>query len=72
MFNVEEMNLMCIFNTGRRDALVAELRNSLSDVYDPELREIIETVAAKLHKLTDDEFSQIVFVPDYDDEQEVV
>jgi len=35
MFNVEEMNLMCIFNTDSRDALVADLRESLPDVYDP-------------------------------------
>lgn len=70
MFNVEEMNLMCIFNTDSRDALVSGLRESLPDVYDPELRDIMQTVTAKLEKLTDEEFSQIVFSPDYDDGQE--
>lgn len=70
MFNVEEMNLMCIFNTDSRDALVADIRESLPDVYDPELRDIMQTVTAKLEKLTDEEFSQIVFSPDYDDGQE--
>jgi len=70
MFNVEEMNLMCIFNTGSRTALIADIQESLPDVYDPELREIMQTVAGKLELLTDDIFLEIVFSPDYDDGQE--
>ena len=70
MFTVEEMNLMCIYDTGSRDALLSGVRDSLPDVYDPELREIMENVIARLEKLTDEEFSQIVFSPDYEDEQE--
>ena len=71
MFNVEEMNLMCIFNTGSRDALLSDIRECLPDVYEPELREIMENVAARLERLNDGEFSQIVFAPDYDEEQEI-
>ncbi len=70
MFNTEEMNLMCIYDTGSRAALISSVRDSLSDVYDPELREIMENVIAKLEKLTDEDFSQIGFYADYDDEGE--
>jgi len=40
-------------------------------VYDPELREIMETVIGKLEPLTDEDYSQIGFYADYDEEQEV-
>jgi len=70
-FTVEEMNLMCIYDTGSKAALLAGIRESLPDVYDPELREIMETVIGKLEPLTDEEFSQIGFYADYDEEQEV-
>jgi len=70
-FTVEEMNLMCIYETDSKAALLAGIRESLPDVYDPELREIMETVIGKLEPLTDEEFSQIGFYADYDEEQEV-
>jgi len=70
-FTVEEMNLMCIYETGSKTALLAGIRESSPDVYDPELREIMETVIGKLDALTDEEFSQIGFYADYDEEQEV-
>ncbi|MDL2324410.1 transposon-transfer assisting family protein [Ruminococcaceae bacterium OttesenSCG-928-A16] len=70
MFTVEEMNLMCIYDTGSRAALLREIRESLPDVYDPELRDIMGAVITKLEALTDDDFSEIGFYADYDDEQE--
>ncbi len=70
MFTAEEINLMCVYDTGSRAALVSGVRESLPDVYDPEMREIMENVIAKLEKLTDEEFSRIGFYADYDDEQE--
>jgi len=69
-FNIEEMNLMCIYNTGSKAELTRDIRDSLPDVYDAELREIMEQVISKLEKLTDEEFSQIGFYSDYDDETE--
>ncbi len=70
MFTVEEMNLMCVYDIGSRAALVSGVRESLPDVYDPEMRDIMENVITKLEKLTDEEFSRIGFYTDYDDEQE--
>lgn len=69
MFTVEEMNLMCIYDTSSRAALLDGIYESLSDVYDPELREIMGNVTAKLENLTDEEFSTIGFYADYDEEE---
>lgn len=60
-FTVEEINLMCIFDTTSRAALLAEMRESLPHVYEPELVEIMQTVTGKLDRLTDEEFAEIGF-----------
>ncbi len=72
MFTTEELNLMCIYDTGSRTALLSGIRESLPDVYDAELREIAETVIRKLERLTDTDFAQIGFyeADDTDEEQE--
>lgn len=72
MFTVEEMNLMCIYDTGNKAALLTGIRESLPDVYEPELREIMEKTISKLEALTDEEFAEIGFYADYNDEQEDV
>lgn len=59
IFTVEEINLMCIYDTSNRTALLSDLKMSLVDVYEPEMREIFNTSIAKLEKLTDTEFSDI-------------
>jgi len=69
-FNMEEMNLMCVYNTGSRTSLITDIKESMPDVYDAELREIMEQVISKLESLTDEEFSQITFYPDFGDEIE--
>lgn len=69
-FTVEEMNLMCIYDTGSRAALLSEVRESLPDVYDPELREIMEAVIVKLEAMTDEDFAAIGFYADNDYEEQ--
>lgn len=61
IFTAEEINLMCIYDTSSRAALLSDLRVSLTDVYDPDMREIFLAAAAKLETLTDTEFSDIGF-----------
>jgi hypothetical protein len=70
LFTVEEMNLMCIYDTTSRAALLSGVRESLPDVYDPDMREIMENVIGKLEKLTEEEFAEIGFTADYDDGRE--
>lgn len=73
-FTFEEINLICIYDTGDRLGLIADIRGSLPHVYDMELRGIMETVIAKLEGMADVEFDAIDFVPaddsNYDDDME--
>ena len=71
-FTVEEINLLCIYSTETRAGLLADLRQALPDVTDPELREIIKTAAAKLETMTDAEYIEIQpgLIPDEDYEGE--
>ena len=59
MFSQEEINLMCIFDTGDKEILIRELRDSLPDIYDPEMRDIYESTIEKLERISDKDFSEI-------------
>lgn len=61
IFTAEEINLMCIYDTSSRGALLSDLKMSLADVYDPDMREIFHAAIAKLETLTDSDFLDIGF-----------
>jgi hypothetical protein len=69
-FTVEEVNLMCIFDTSGKDTLVAELTAARHEFNEPELNEIAENVLRKLVKMTDDEFAALEIYPVYDNYEE--
>ena len=71
-FSIEEINLMCIYDTGTRSGLLAELENVLPilDKDEAELSELIQTVIAKLSRMSDLDYSQLVLLPDYKEEDE--
>ena len=69
-FTVEEVNMMCIFNTSGKDALIAELTAAIPEFVEPGLDEIAESVLAKLGKMTDAEFAALELYPEYDDYEE--
>ena len=58
-FTIEEINLLCIYDTKTRAVLLSDLRQALTDIYDPDLRTIVETAAAKLEGMTDAEYIEI-------------
>lgn len=62
-FTVEEINLMCVFDTGDRKTLIAELRDCLPGVDEPEVADIVRTVIGKLENTTDEEYDEIGFFP---------
>ncbi len=68
-FNHDEMNLMCIYNTGTReglmDALVA-MREYL-EPEETELRELTNSALEKLEDITDAEYAGLELVPDFDE-----
>ena len=73
LFSVEEINLMCIYDTNDRTALIAELRDSLPGIYEPDMRDIYESAIEKLEKISDSDFSEIgLYIADeYIEETEV-
>jgi hypothetical protein len=72
-FTVEEVNLMCIFDTSNRAALMTELAAATRDFSDEELLDIAENALTKLGKMSDADFAALTLYPEYNDydEQEV-
>ena len=66
MFTIEEINLFCIYDTDTRESLLADLRVALPDVFDTELRGIVENSIRKLEGLTDAEYIELrhTLIPD--------
>jgi hypothetical protein len=69
VFTVEEENLICIYDTASRTALINSITAALSDFNEPDMNEIAENVLSKLDAMTDEEFSAITFAPAYDDDE---
>ena len=63
MFSAEEINLMCIFDTSSKETLLIELRESLPDIYNPEMREIYESTIEKLGNMENEEYTSMDFYP---------
>ena len=64
-FTFEEMNLMCIYNTGTRAGLMeslTEMRGYLSPE-ETELMELTDSILHKLRAMTDAEFGYIKLYP---------
>lgn len=64
-FTFEEMNLMCIYNTGSRTGLIEklnEMRGELS-AEEMELRGLTDSTLRKLQTMTDEEFKTTELQP---------
>ena len=66
-FTNDEMNLMCIYNTGSRENLMRELREMRGyiGVDQPELRAMTDSTLQKLGKISDEEFTKLELFPDF-------
>lgn len=67
IFSNDEMNLMCIYNTGNRIGLIdalKEMRGYLT-ADETELRELTDNVIAKLLGMSDTEFESFDLFPDF-------
>jgi len=72
-FTNDEMNLMCIYDTGTRTGLMealSEMRGQL-EPDEVELLEMTESTLKKLEVMTDEEYSQLELFPDFSDEEDV-
>ena len=69
-FTNDELNLMCIYDTGTRTGLLEALA-TMKEVLEPEeteLREMTDSVIAKLNAMTDAEYAELELFPDFDKE----
>ena len=68
-FIFEEINLMCIYNTGSRTGLIEAL-NEMRGHLEPdetELRELTDRALGKLQAMSDAEFAELELFPDFDE-----
>ena len=70
-FTIEEINLMCIYDTGTQSGLIAALTDMLGYLQadEAELRTLAESVISRLNAMTDAEYAQLMplLIPDYDE-----
>lgn len=68
-FTFEEMNLMCIYNTGSRTGLMENLTDMRGHLLpeEKELREMTDSTLSKLRAMTDEEFAELELYPDFDE-----
>lgn len=69
-FTNDEMNLMCIYDTGNRTGLInalSEMRKELS-TDEVALRELTDSVLNKLSAIPDEDYAKLELYPDFDDD----
>ena len=66
-FTFEEMNLLCIYNTGSRTGLIEALTEMCGELSpeEAELQELTDSALAKLRATSDAEFSELDLRPDF-------
>ena len=72
-FTNDEMNLMCIYDTGSRTGLMnalSEMRKELSED-EVELRMLTDSTLNKLSAMSDEDYEKLELYPDFDDEEDV-
>ena len=67
-FTADELNLMCIYDTGTREGLIKQLRQMRGylEADQPELMEMTDSALEKLEKMTDAEYAALDLTPNFD------
>ena len=67
VFGMDEINLMCIYDTGSRVGLMEELERALPDLNreEEELVVLVHQVIGKLGAMSDEAYRTLVLVPDW-------
>ncbi|MSS91088.1 hypothetical protein FYJ45_23470 [Eisenbergiella tayi] len=71
-FTFDEINLMCIYNTGTRQGLMDALKE-MREYLEPdemELTAITDSTLEKLSAMTDADFAALELYPDFDDKED--
>lgn len=61
-FTVEEINLICIFESRSRIKIISHIKEAIKHLDDDEMVELSNRVVAKLDDMTDKEFAEMEFV----------
>ena len=63
---------MCIYDTGTRSGLIAGLEKIALELApdDAELSELIQSALKKLTAMSDQEYGELILVPDYKEEDD--
>jgi hypothetical protein len=69
-YNVEEINLMCIFEHSSRKVLMEDMTASLPYIDDGEMGSLMEQTISHLERMSDEEFAELDLEPDFDEEDE--
>ena len=59
-FTVEEIDLMCVFNTKSRMELIEDFGRVLPHLKESEMEELARNVLTKLQEITDEDFAELV------------
>jgi hypothetical protein len=72
MFTNDEINLMCIYDTGTREGLIAELTQMRGylGAEETELLSLTDSALGKLRNMSDTEYAKLDLLPDFDVETE--
>ena len=67
-FSNDEINLMCIYNTGTRAGMLDELASMREylEFSETELRGLTDAVMDKLERMSDAAFDELDLFPDFD------
>lgn len=68
-FTTDELNLMCIYNTGTREGTLDALA-AMREYLEPgetELRDMTDSVMEKLEQMSDADFDKLDLFPDFDE-----
>ena len=63
-FTVEEINLMCCFNTSSRKRLIDDMKSVTLNNTDGEMAELMYKTVQKLETMSDAEFDALYIAPD--------
>ena len=63
-FTVEEINLMCCFNTSSRKRMIDDMKSVTLNNTDGEIAELMYKTVQKLETMSDAEFDALYIAPD--------
>lgn len=61
-FTVEEINLICIFESRSRTKVIQDISEVMNYLVDDEMIELSSKVIMKLKNMSDEDFSELKFV----------